>query len=340
MSKHNVTLVFEDGRTERIAADETDTIYMACLRNKIRLMTDCLEGACATCKALCVSGEYHLDDHSDEALSGEEAAQRRVLTCQMHARSDCIIEFPYEARIALRTEPQSWACRVAAVEQVSSTVVRLDITREDGADAPPAFMPGQYVHLTVPGTHENRSYSFANPPHVTDRCSFYVKVLEQGVMSAYVSGRAKAGDAITMTGPFGRFYLRRPDRPILMVAGGTGLAPMLSMLDHMVETGQTAQPVHLLFGANREDELFGLDQLAAYPGKGLDLATELAVVEPGAGWAGAAGHVTGMLRYELIGHGADVYLCGPPPMIEAGRDWLADQGVDEKLIHVEKFLPS
>jgi NAD(P)H-flavin reductase/ferredoxin len=340
MAKHNVTMVFEDGRTVRIAADENDTIYMASLRNKIRLITDCLEGACATCKAVCVSGEYDLDDHSEEALSPEEAAQRQVLTCQMHARADCIIEFPYEARLALRTEPQSWACRVVDVERVSSTVVRLDIARVGADEAPPAFMPGQYVHLTVPGTHENRSYSFANAPHVADRYSFYIKVLEDGVMSGYVGGRAKAGDEIAMTGPFGRFYLRRPERPVLMVAGGTGLAPMLSMLDHMIETGETGQPVHLLCGANRADELFRLDQLAAYAEKGLNLTTEFAVVEPDEGWRGAVGHVTSLLRYELIGRGADVYLCGPPPMIEAGQDWLADHGVDEKLIHVEKFLPS
>ena len=79
MSKFNVTLVFEDGRSESILADENDTIYMACLRNKIRILTDCLEGACATCKGHCVEGEYDMDDVSDEALSAEEAAQREVL---------------------------------------------------------------------------------------------------------------------------------------------------------------------------------------------------------------------------------------------------------------------
>jgi len=259
MSKHNVTMVFEDGRSVQIQADENDSIYMASLRNKIRLMTDCLEGACATCKAVCVEGDYDLDDYSDEALSQEENDQRQVLTCQMHARSDCIIEFPYEAGIALRSEPQSWACRVLAVEKMSSTVVRLDIAADETGQGPPAFMPGQYVHLSVPGTHERRSYSFANAPHETDCYSFYIKVLEQGVMSAYVGDRAAAGDEITMTGPFGRFYLRGPERPILMVAGGTGLAPMLSMLDHMVESGTTSQPIHLLCGANDPAELFCLD---------------------------------------------------------------------------------
>jgi benzoate/toluate 1,2-dioxygenase reductase subunit len=340
MSKYNVTMVFEDGRSVQISADENDTIYMASLRNKIRLMTDCLEGACATCKAVCVEGEYDLDEYSDEALTDEEYAQREVLTCQMHARSDCVLEFSYEAGIALRSEPQSWDCRVAAVEKVSSTVIRLDITADESEQGPPAFLPGQYVHLSVPGTPERRSYSFANPPHVTDGYSFYIKVLDHGVMSSYVGERAAAGDAITMTGPFGKFYLRTPERPILMVAGGTGLAPMLSMMDHMIEIGATSQPIHLLCGANQVDELFCLDQLASYRDKGLDLTTEFAVVEDANGWHGAVGHVTQLLRDELIGAGPDIYLCGPPPMIEAGQSWLTDRKVDEKLIHVEKFLPS
>ena len=340
MSKHNVTMVFEDGRSVQISADENDTIYMASLRNKIRLMTDCLEGACATCKAVCVEGAYDLDDCSDEALSAEEAAQREVLTCQMHVRSDCVIEFPYESKIALRTEPQSWACQVAAVEKISSTVVRLQITAVENEQEPPKFLPGQYVHLSVPGTSERRSYSFANPPHVTDGYSFYIKVLDQGVMSSYVGERAAVGDAITMTGPFGHFYLRAPERPILMIAGGTGLAPMLSMLDHMIETGATAQPIHLLCGANQADELFCLDELAAYKDKGLDFVTEFAVVDSADGWDGAIGHVTQLLRDELISAGPDIYLCGPPPMIEAGERWLADRKIDEKLIHAEKFLPS
>jgi NAD(P)H-flavin reductase/ferredoxin len=340
MSKFNVTLVFEDGRSESILADENDTIYMACLRNKIRILTDCLEGACATCKGHCVEGEYDMDDVSDEALSAEEAAQREVLTCQMHVRSDCVIEFPYEAKLAIKAEPRSWNCRVTAVEKISSTVQRLDIAPEDSNTEPPVFLSGQYVHLAVPGTDETRSYSFANPPHETGTFSFFIKILEQGAMSDYVRDRAQPGDKIQMTGPFGHFYLRNPERPVLMVAGGTGLAPMLSMFDHMIETGMTSQPVHLLVGANEQGELFHLDVLEDYKSKGISLTTEIAVVEGNEGWAGETGHVTALLRDALIAGGVDVYLCGPPPMIEAAESWLSDKGVDDKLVHAEKFLPS
>ena len=341
MTTHTVTLVFEDGGTTRFQADEADTIYLAALKNKIRIETDCLEGACATCKAVCTAGEYRLDEYSQDALSAEEAARREVLTCQMHVLSDCVIEYPYDAEIALKAPPLTRAGRVAEVETVAENVVRLVVEPADTESGPLSFMAGQYVHLGIPGTDQQRSYSFANPPGITDRLAFYIKVLEAGAMSEYVAGRAKPGDAMPITGPFGRFYLRPPARPILMIAGGTGLAPMLSMLDHMLDAGLSDQPVHVLYGANAPAELFSTDALAAYSARGLALTTELCTVEGDAGWTGPTGHITSLLRAELIhGGDCDAYLCGPPPMIDAGTEWLRGAGFAEARIHSEKFLPS
>ena len=335
MTTHKVTILFEDARSVVIDAEQADTIYLSALKNRVRIETDCLEGACATCKGLCTQGEYYLDDYSDEALSDEEAARREVLTCQMHPTSDCVIEYPYQSSLALRTAPETVAGCVAEVETVAESVVRL-VVEPDGELAP--FLPGQYVHLGVPDTDQRRSYSFANPPSVTGRLSFYVKVLASGAMSDYVAGRARPGDEMAVTGPFGRFYLRPPVRPIVMVAGGTGLAPMLSMFDHLTATGGTDQPIDLLYGANTPGELFALDRLA---GDGLALTSELAVVAGGAGWDGHVGHVTELLRPEHVAGGdVDVYLCGPPPMIEAAETWLLANGVEAGHIHAEKFLPS
>ena len=213
-------------------------------------------------------------------------------------------------------------------------------SRVDDTTGPISFLPGQYVHLSVPGSHEHRSYSFANPPTETNRLEFYVKVLDQGAMSAYVTGRAQPGDNMAITGPFGRFYLRPPARPLLMVAGGTGLAPMLSMLAVIGAAGSN-QPVHLLYGANRPQELFALEQLEGYADRGVNLTTELAVVEGGPGWDGPTGHITDRLRPDVIYRGdCDVYLCGPPPMIDAGRSWLLANGTETARIHTETFLAS
>ena len=341
MTAHTVTLVFDDGRIARIAADEDDTIYLAALKHRIRIETDCLEGACATCKGVCTSGEYRLDEYSEDALSAEEAARREVLTCQMHVLSDCVIEYPYPSTFSLKAPPATRQSRVAGIETVAENVVRLVVEPDDGEHGPAVFMPGQYVHLSVPGTDRVRSYSFANPPEEAGRYVFFIKVLEDGAMSGYVAGRGKPGDSMAVTGPFGRFYLRPPTRPIVMVAGGTGLAPMLSMFEHMLATGATGQPVRLLYGANTPAELFSLDALEEYAARGLDLSVELCVVEGGPGWSGPTGHITTLLRPGMLNGGdCDAYLCGPPPMIDAGAAWLAAAGLDAAAIHTEKFLPS
>ncbi len=340
MTTHAVTFVFEDGRIVKFDASEDDNLYFAALKNKVRILTDCLEGACATCKGVCTSGIYELDEYTEEALTQEEFDRREVLTCQMHVKSDCVIEFPYESRVALKSKPDSRAARVAEVEMISSTVAKL-VVEPDGAVPPISFIPGQYVHLSVPGTSEQRSYSFANAAFESDKYTFYIKILEQGAMSDYLSQRAQPGNEMTVTGPFGRFYLRPAVRPIVMVAGGTGLAPMLSMLDTLVANDETDHPIHLLYGANTADELFGFDQLAAYAEQGLDITTELCVVDPSEGWEGATGHVTGLLRTEILNAGdCEIYLCGPPPMIDAAEAWLTGQGHDSSLIHAEKFVPS
>ena len=340
MSKHEVTFVFEDGRIVKFDASEDDNLYFAALKNKVRILTDCLEGACATCKGVCTSGTYELDEYTDEALTQEEYGKREVLTCQMHVKSDCVIEFPYESRVALKSKPDSRNASVVEVEMISSTVAKL-VVEPDGVAPPVSFIPGQYVHLSVPGTSEHRSYSFANAASESEKYTFYIKVLGQGAMSDYLSQRAQPGDETTVTGPFGRFYLRPVDRPILMVAGGTGLAPMLSILDTLVANGETDQPIRLLYGANAADELFAFDQLERYAANGLNITTELCVVEPAEGWDGATGHVTGLLRRGLTNGGdCRVYLCGPPPMIDAAEAWLTKNGHDPSLVHAEKFVPS
>ena len=276
MTTHKVTLVFEDGRVVKFDASEDDNIYFACLKNKVRILTDCLEGACATCKGVCTSGAYYMEEFTDEALTAEEFDRREVLTCQMHVTSDCVIELPYDSRIALKSKPDTRNAKVTEVEMISSNVARLVVKPDPAAD-PVSFISGQYVHLSVPGTDQHRSYSFANASFETGRYTFYIKILEQGAMSDYLS-HATPGDEMTVSGPFGRFYLRPAQRPIVMVAGGTGLAPMLSMLDTLVAREETRQPVRLLYGANEPVELFGLDQIAGYAAQGLDITTELCIV--------------------------------------------------------------
>jgi benzoate/toluate 1,2-dioxygenase reductase subunit len=166
---------------------------------------------------------------------------------------------------------------------------------------------------------------------------FYIKLLPSGEMSDYLRQRAAVGDRINMSGPFGRFYLRPPQRPILMVAGGTGLAPMLSMLRSLLAQQQALPPIHLLYGAASSAEFCDGNSLQDLMDQGLPLTVQRIAVGDGPG----QGHVTSLLRPELLdANGSDVYLCGPPPMIEAAESWLRAQGVPASQVYAEKFLPS
>lgn len=335
-SKHQLTCVFEDGTSRTFQAAPFETIYQAALRSGLTLQTDCREGACGTCKALCSDGQVVAGDVSDEALSDEEARDGYVLTCQAKAKSSLLLEFPYPFEMSGK-QAQHVQAKVSSLDEVAEGVMRVELT----AEKPVRFLPGQYVKLTVPGQVPGRSFSFANPPSDDDtRMAFFVRLLPTGAMSDYLREHAQAGDAVAIEGPYGQFFLRPPQgRRVLMVAGGTGLAPMLSMLA-VLASGEPAPPaVQLLYGANRPAELFGRDQATAL---GDWVSLRCAVVEPDASWTGDVGHVTTLLDEHAVAEpdNTDVYLCGPPPMIDAARERLLALGVPPRRIHAERFLPS
>jgi NAD(P)H-flavin reductase len=255
----------------------------------------------------------------------------------MQAESDCVIELPYPAADALmRRQTARRSAEVLAAEPVAERVVRLAVRFAEGR---PTFLPGQYVKIAVPGAGAWRSYSFANAPAEDREAEFFIRVLDQGVMSEYVAGRVAVGGMLEIEGAFGHFYLRPSPRPVLMVAGGTGLAPMLSMLEHMSRTGHHPSRLSLLYGVNRADEFFALERLEAHATK-LGLDVRLAAVEGGGPSGTRAGVVTDLLDGIADASERDAYLCGPPGMIVAAQTRLQQAGVPSPRIYAEKFLPS
>jgi benzoate/toluate 1,2-dioxygenase reductase subunit len=333
---HEITSIFEDSKAVKFSARHNEVIYQAAYRSGIKLEHDCLEGACGECKALCTQGEFELDDYSDEALSEHEREQGYTLLCRMRAKTPCVIELPYPSgHLASQHEAQWVNASVSAVEWVSSSVKRLLIRT---SDAGATFLPGQYIHMEVPGTELVRSYSFANSPG-DEELEFFLKVYPEGGMSDYLRTRAAQGDAIRIKGPVGHFYLRPARRPILMVAGGTGLAPMLSMLRTLAALRSGVPPIHLIYGVNEASEFFGDAALESLRLK-LPLTIEKIAVSS-SGWSGPTGHVTTLLRPEATNSGdCDAYLCGPPPMVEAATNWLQNNGVGKERIHAERFISS
>ncbi|EPC01689.1 hypothetical protein L861_20910 [Litchfieldella anticariensis FP35 = DSM 16096] len=333
---YTIALNFEDGVTRFIGCKAGETVLDAAYRQKVNLPMDCSDGVCGTCKGHCEQGAFDMgDEYLEEALSDEEAAEGQVLTCQMVPSSDCVIQVPVASTLC-KTAVGKIEGTVAMVEQLSEDSIELAV--DLNADAELAFLPGQYIHIDVPGSDQHRSYSFSSKPG-EQRSTFLIRNIPGGVMSSYLTQRAAVGDRLTLTGPMGSFYLRDVKRPVLMLAGGTGLAPFLSMLEQLVEKG-CDQPVHLIYGVNKDDHLVKTDTLDAFA-EWLPTFTYTTVVVDEASRNSRKGYVTHHMDAEVMHDGdVDVYLCGPPPMVDAVLRHFDDEGIVPQSFHYEKFTPN
>ena len=327
---YNIALQFEDGVTRIVQCEPTELVCDASYRAKINIPLDCRDGACGTCKCYCESGEYEMGVYIDDALAEDEAAKGYVLTCQMKPKSDCVIKVPASAA-ACKTEVGAHSARVSAIARDSATTVTFALQ----AERPLSFLPGQYVNLQVPGSKETRSYSFSSAPNQTE-LAFLIRDVPDGMMSTYMRAKANTGDFMMFTGPYGSFYLRPTIRPILMLAGGTGLAPFLSML-LWIKDNPTDQPITLAYGVNSNDDLVELGTLAELKSVIPNLDYFTVVVDKNSGHS-KLGYVTDHLSPgQLNGGDVDVYVCGPPPMVDGVRKWMTGVGVTPKNFLFEKF---
>ncbi|OBF28019.1 benzoate 1,2-dioxygenase electron transfer component BenC [Mycobacterium sp. ACS4331] len=329
---YSVALSFEDGVTRFINCRADQTVADASYRQRINIPLDCRDGACGTCKALCESGSYDGGSYIEDALAPDEAERGYVLPCSMRPRSDLVLQIASTSDVA-KTAAKTHTGTVVEVTRLSSTTVRFSLEIPSRAEL--AFLPGQYVNIAVPGTDVSRSYSFANAPD-EPRLTFLVKLVPGGAMSDYLDQRAAVGDAISFTGPHGSFFLREAERPILMLAGGTGLAPVLSMLGKLRAEGST-RTAHLIYGVSSDADLVEIDRISDIGSEIPGFTWDHCVSDP-ASTAVNKVRIPALIRPEhLYGGDVAVYLCGPPPMVEAVREHLADNDVTPTGFYFEKF---
>ena len=327
---YNIALQFEDGVTRIIPCEANELVADAAYRAKINIPLDCRDGACGTCKCHCESGTFTMGEYIEDALAEDEAAEGYVLTCQMKPTSDCVVRIPASSA-ACKTEVSTYAGRMARIARDSSTTVSFTLQ----AERPIAFLPGQYVNLLVPGSKETRSFSFSSAPNRTE-LAFLIRDVPNGMMSTYMRSKAQTDDFMMFSGPYGSFYLRPTVRPILMLAGGTGLAPFLSML-LWLKDNPTEQPILLAYGVNSNEDLVELGALAELKSALPNFNFFTCVVDRESGHA-KLGYVTEHLSPgDLRDGNVDVYVCGPPPMVEGVRKWMAGVGVTPKNFLFEKF---
>ena len=330
---HKIALNFEDGVTRFIDATADETVADAAYRQGINIPLDCRDGACGTCKCFAEAGRYDLgQEYIEDALSEEEAEQGYVLTCQMRAQSDCVVRIPASSQVC-KTEQSSYQASITAVRQLSDSTIALSIKGE--ALSRLAFLPGQYVNLGVPGSEQTRAYSFSSLQK-DGEVSFLIRNVPGGLMSSFLTGLAKAGDSMTLAGPLGSFYLREIRRPLLLLAGGTGLAPFTAMLEKIAEEG-SEHPLHLIYGVTNDFDLVELDRLQSFAERIANFSFSACVANPESQHP-LKGYVTQHIEPCHLNEGdVDVYLCGPPPMVEAVSQYIREQGITPANFYYEKF---
>jgi NAD(P)H-flavin reductase/ferredoxin/2-polyprenyl-6-methoxyphenol hydroxylase-like FAD-dependent oxidoreductase len=338
MTDCQVTVGYADGTHKTMPVRPDQSVLEAAEEHGVAIVNECQSGICGTCVATCTAGRYEMG--RTEGLSDVERAARKILTCQTFAESDCQIELQYPAddNAALVVAGEGVVTGVDLVSP-STAILRLDVSAMAGALK---YRAGQFAQLQVPGTNAWRNYSYAHPADDHRELEFIIRLLPDGEMSNYLRDRAKPGDRIALRGSKGNFYLRPVVRPVILVAGGTGLSAILAMaLNLETRAADTAQPIYLLYGVTSSEDVCKLDALTELRRQVPGLELHVIVARPDADWDGRTGLVTDLLDERMLAGGdADVYLCGPGAMVEATRTWLESNGFHRVGLYYEKFVAS
>ncbi len=333
---YQVTICYSDGELRTMPIEEGQTVLDAAEENGLPVVSECHSGICGTCVGRCTQGSYELGNSI--GLNQTEKNQGRILSCQTRVKSNCVIELDYPlgcnaARIVVGNAV------ITRIEQLSpsAAILALDVS---GLPDKLGFKPGQFAQLRVPGTDFWRSYSYAHAPGDSAEIEFLVRLLSKGAMSDYLRSSARSGDRIDIRGSKGSFYLRDVVRPVLLMAGGTGLSAILSIAEQLVRNHRS-QPVHLIYGVTRNADLVLTDRLERLAAEHHGFSWEAIVHNPAPEWRGRVGLVTDLLEGSDLHAGEiDIYLCGPSAMVDATRDWLQAHGLSNANLYYEKFIAS
>ena len=318
---------------EEIDCDEEESVLDAAFRHGYNLVYGCREGQCSACKAYLLEGEVVLKPYSTFALSESEESNGYTLLCRAMPEEDLVVELLHfdPDNYKLEHEIRDGRGIVRVVEALTHDIRRLELEVVEPADFD--FLPGQYVDVWIPGAEDvRRSFSMANLPG-DGRIELIVKHYPGGRFSSLLDGALAPGDELRFTGPYGAFHLRESERPILMVAGGSGMAPILSLL-RTLAAEQSNRTVRFFYGARTEQDLFYADLIA-----------ELGAALPDFEFVPVIGFVHEPACALLEPDGLsdpEIYMCGPPPMIDATIELATERhGIDEgsRIFH-DKFTTS
>lgn len=325
-----------------IEVEEGQTLLDAALRQGIYIPHACGHGLCGTCKVQVSDGEVDHGHANPFALMEFERDAGKTLACCATLQSDVCIEADIDEDPDAEIIPvRDFHTQVSRIETLTPTIKAIWLKLNSAIH----FQAGQYVQLVIPGIEGTRAFSIANSPsqvQVTGEIELNVRLVPGGAGTHWLHQQLKVGDTLKMSGPYGRFLVRKSaQRPLVFMAGGSGLSSPRAMIQDLLEDN-SQQPMTLVYGQRTMDELYYDAEFRAlakqYPH--FTYVPTLSGEPEGSDWAGARGFVHDVARTHFNGNfaGNQAYLCGPPPMIEACISTLMQGRLFERDIYTEKFL--
>lgn len=315
---------------DRFDVETGQSVLEAAEEAGLNLANDCRFGGCGTCRIHLIEGSVDYEE-PPFGLTEEEADLGYGLACQARACSD--LQISATVRPAGFIQPDGYSATIDQIEKLSEDVVHLVLRVPDNN----GFIPGQYLNIML-DSGETRSFSMASPP-AGEFIDFHIRQIENGHFTQALTSHYKPGDAVDVELPLGDFhYQSEPGKPLLMLATGTGLAPIKSIVQALKDT-EDPPLVYLYWGGRQLSDLYMHEEL-------LRLAQELdwlnyrpVLSRPDAEWQGARGYVQDVALQEWPDPtGFDVYLCGNPHMIKQAKKQLIQKGVDVDCLYSDSFV--
>ncbi|WP_042974942.1 NADH:ubiquinone reductase (Na(+)-transporting) subunit F [Burkholderia sp. AU4i] len=325
-----------------IEVEEGQTILDAALRQGIYIPHACGHGLCGTCKVQVCDGEVDLGDANPFALMDFEREERKALACCATLLDDTTIEADIEEDPDAEVIPvEDFNAEVTRIEQLTPTIKAVFLR----LDQPIHFQAGQYVQLEIPELRQTRAFSIANSPAdvaATGEIELNIRRVPGGQGTGYIHEQLAVGNILHVTGPYGRFFVRRSaDQPMVFIAGGSGLSSPRSMILDLLQSGWS-KPITLIYGQRNEAELYYDEEFRELSQRYSNFSYVPALSEKAEGathpLAQGFVHEVAKAHFENNFSGHKAYLCGPPAMIDACVTTLIQGRLFERDIYFEKFI--
>lgn len=317
--------------------NEGETVLNAALRQGVMLPYSCKNGTCGSCKGRLESGDVHYPFHPPLALSREEIGEGFALLCQAEPTGDLVIR-AREIEAVRDIQVRKMPARVIEKTLLAPEIMRIRIKLPKAQRL--QFLAGQYLEVLLP-EGIRRAFSIASSPQAEDEIELHVRHVDGGGFTGWVFEEMKVRDILRLEAPLGNFFIRNDklERPMILMGGGTGFAPLKSMLEDLL-THKDKRPLHLFWGAGNRNELYmhEIAQQWAQENEHIQYSTALLNDSHAASTGSFNGfvHEAVLQQYGDVS-GFDIYMSGPPAMIDASRSAFLENGAEKRRIYFDSF---